>query len=155
VVGLRKLKRGRLISNGPEVNQDDRNPRVVICYEKNRMELTEGDLEQVGNYVQMHLFEWLPAPVVQLSERIIRVEEELKAQRDLMKQGFEQMEKRFEQVDKRFEQVDKRFEQVDKRFEQADKRFDDFNRRFTGMMWLIGTGFVLLSTLMSLYAFFT
>ena len=38
--------------------------------------------------------------------------------------------------------------------EQVDKRFDDSNRRFTGMMWLIGTGFVLLSTLMSLYAFF-
>lgn len=61
------------------------------------------------------------------------MEEELKAQRELMKQGFDQMEKRFEQV---------------------DTRFDDFNRRFTGMMWLIGTGFVLLSTLMSLYAFF-
>ena len=103
------------------------------------MALTDRDLEQVGNYVQAHLFEWLPAPVLQLSERIIRVEEELKAQRELMKQGFEQ--------------VDKRFEQVDKRFEQVDKRFDDFNRRFTAMMWLIGTGFVLLSTLMSLYAF--
>jgi uncharacterized protein YhaN len=110
------------------------------------MALTERDLEQVGTYVQTHLFEWLPAPVLQLSERIIRVEEELKAQRELMKQGFDQIEKRLEQIDKRFEQVDKRFEQV-------DKRFDDFNRRFTGMMWLIGTGFVVLSTLMSLYAF--
>ncbi|MFW6312362.1 MAG: hypothetical protein ACOC2N_00570 [Spirochaetota bacterium] len=89
------------------------------------MALTERDLEQVGSYVQTHLFEWLPAPVLQLSERIIRVEEELKAQRELMKQGFE----------------------------QVDKRFDDSNKRFTGMMWLIGTGFVLLSTLMSLYAF--
>ena len=104
------------------------------------MALTERDLEQVGTYVQTHLYEWLPAPVLQLSERIIRVEEELKAQRELMKQGFDQMEKRFEQVERRFEQI--------------DKRFDDFNRRFTGMMWLIGTGFVLLSTLMSLYAFF-
>ena len=37
--------------------------------------------------------------------------------------------------------------------EQVDKQFEDFNRRFTGMMWLMGTGFVLLSTLMSLYAF--
>ena len=124
------------------------------------MALTERDLEQVGQYVQAHLYEWLPAPVLQLSERIVRVEEELKAQRELMLQGFrqvdmrfEQVEKRFEQVDKRFEQVDKRFEQVDKRFEQVDKRFDDINHRFTGMMWLIGTGFVLLSTLMSLYNF--
>ena len=46
-----------------------------------------------------------------LRERIIRVEEELKHQRELMIEGFKQMEKRFEQVDKRFEQVDKRFEQ--------------------------------------------
>ena len=38
-------------------------------------------------------------------------------------------------------------------FDQMEKHFDDFNRRFTGMMWLIGAGFVLLSTLMSLYAF--
>lgn len=105
------------------------------------MALTERDLEQVGTYVQQHLSEWLPAPVLQLNERIIRVEEELKSQRELMKQGFDQMEKRLDQIDKRFEQV--------------DKRFNDFNKRFTGMMWLIGTGFVLLSTLMSLYAFFT
>ena len=60
-----------------------------------------------------------------LTERIIRVEEELKSQRELMKQGFD----------------------------QTDKRFDDFSRRFTGMMWLIGTGFVVLSALMSLCAF--
>ncbi|WP_341328095.1 hypothetical protein [Methylotuvimicrobium sp. KM2] len=53
-----------------------------------------------------------------LRERTIRVEEELKHQRELMLEGFKQMEKRFEQMDKRFEQVDKRFEQVDKRFEQ-------------------------------------
>ena len=39
-----------------------------------------------------------------LRERIIRVEEELKHQRELMIEGFKQMEKRFEQVDKRFEQ---------------------------------------------------
>ncbi|MFW5685411.1 MAG: hypothetical protein ACOC0O_02050 [Spirochaetota bacterium] len=96
------------------------------------MALTERDLEQVGTYVQSHLYEWLPAPVLQLSERIIRVEEELKSQRDLMKQGFEQVERRFEHVERRFEQVE---------------------RRFTGVMWLIGTGFVLLSTLMSLYTF--
>ena len=110
------------------------------------MALTERDLEQVGTYVRAHLVEWLPLPVLDLSQRIVRVEEELKAQRELMLKGFEQVDKRFEQVDKRFEQVDKRFEQVDKRFEQVE-------RRFAGMMWLIGIGFVLISTLMSLYTF--
>ncbi|MCD2451343.1 hypothetical protein GO003_013175 [Methylicorpusculum oleiharenae] len=84
-----------------------------------------------------------------IQERIVRVEEELKHQRELMLQGFEnsnkrfeemrvdmdkrfeQLEKRFEQVDKRFEQVDKRFEQVDKRFEQADKHFEQIEKHLT------------------------
>ena len=80
-----------------------------------------------------------------LRERTVRVEEELKHQRNLMVQGFEAMEKRFEQVDKRLEQVDKqlaqsreetnkRFEQVDKRFEQIDKQLaqsrEETNKRF-------------------------
>ncbi|MCB1947979.1 hypothetical protein [Nitrosomonas sp.] len=40
---------------------------------------------------------------LELRERIVRVEEELKHQRELMLEGFKQMEKRFEQIDKRFE----------------------------------------------------
>ncbi|MCD2449757.1 hypothetical protein GO003_005055 [Methylicorpusculum oleiharenae] len=84
-----------------------------------------------------------------LRERTVRVEEELKHQRDLMIKGFdamekrfEQMEKRFEQVDKRFEQVDKRFEQVDKRFEQVDKRFELVDKRFEEMRKDMNTGFM-------------
>ncbi|MDC8445683.1 MAG: hypothetical protein LV471_07100 [Nitrosomonas sp.] len=61
---------------------------------------------------------------LELRERIVRVEEELKHQRELMLEGFKQMEKRFEQIDKRFEQMEKRFEQIDKRFEQIDRRFE-------------------------------
>lgn len=38
-----------------------------------------------------------------LRERTVRVEEELKHQRELMMTGFSQMEKRFEQVDKQLE----------------------------------------------------
>ena len=82
---------------------------------------------------------------IELRERAIRVEEELKHQRELMMEGFKQMEKRFEQVDKRFEQMqletnkrfeqmqfemNKRFEQVDKRLEQVDKRFEQVDKRF-------------------------
>jgi chaperonin cofactor prefoldin len=71
---------------------------------------------------------------IDLRERTIRVEEELKHQRELMLEGFKAMDKRFEQMDKRFEQMDKRFEQVDKRFEQVDKRFEamqlEMNKRF-------------------------
>ncbi len=55
---------------------------------------------------------------LELRERIVRVEEELKHQRELMLQGFKQMEKRFEQVDKRFEQIDKRFEVMTARIDR-------------------------------------
>ncbi len=71
---------------------------------------------------------------IDLRERTIRVEEELKHQRELMMEGFKRMDERFEQVDKRFEQMDKRFEQVDKRFEsmqaQMDKRFEQVDKQF-------------------------
>jgi len=78
---------------------------------------------------------------LEIRERIVRVEEELKHQRELMLEGFSRVDKRFEQVDKRFEQlidemnarfaqVDKRFEQMEKRFEQIDKRFEQIDKRF-------------------------
>ncbi len=65
-----------------------------------------------------------------LRERTIRVEEELKHQRELMITGFQQMEKRFELIDRKFEQVEKRFELIDKRFEQVEKRFEQVDKRF-------------------------
>jgi len=134
------------------------------------MALKQEELVIIGEYVQSHLKEWLPEQIytppeptfpIELTERIIRVEEELKNQRELMKQGFDQidkriellqinMDKRFEQVDKRFEQVDKRFEQmqsnIDKRFEQVDRRFEEVNsgiklletKMFQFMVWSFG-----------------
>jgi uncharacterized protein (DUF3084 family) len=104
------------------------------------MALAQEDIEQIRLLIQKTLSEMpetLNANVryeLDLRERTIRVEEELKHQRELMLEGFKQMEKRFEQVDKRFEQIqldmDKRFEQVDKRFEQVDKRFEQVDKRF-------------------------
>lgn len=91
------------------------------------------------DYIKRHLGEWLaeqslgkPPAVyeIELRERMVRVEEELKHQRALMQQGFSLMEKRFEQIDKRFEQVEKRFEHIDKRFEQVEKRLDLMEKRF-------------------------
>ena len=102
------------------------------------MALEKEDIE----YIKAHMSEWLaeqslgrPPAVyeIELRERSVRVEEELKHQRDLMREGFEAMERRFGQVDKRFEQMDKRFEQVDRRFEQIDKRFEQVDRRFESM----------------------
>ena len=71
------------------------------------MALEERDFEKISNFIQEHLSEWLSGqslakpPLVyeiELRERIVRVEEELKNQRELMKQGFDMMEKRFEDI---------------------------------------------------------
>jgi predicted nuclease with TOPRIM domain len=86
-------------------------------------------------FIKDHLGEWLieaslgkPPAVyeIELRERMVRVEEELKHQRELMLKGFENSEKRFEQVDRRFEQMDKRFDEL-------NRRMDRF------MVWSFGT----------------
>ena len=102
-------------------------------------------------FIKEHLGEWLaeqslgkPPAVyeIELRERILRVEEELKHQRELLKTILEQMDKRFGAVDKRFdlmqEEMDRRFEAIDKHLDvlhrEMDKRFDlmqeEMNRRF-------------------------
>ena len=114
------------------------------------MALAQEDIEQIQWLIKKALSETpetLNANVryeLDLRERTIRVEEELKHQRELMIEGFKQMEKRFEQVDKRFEQVDKRFEQMqldmNKRFEQVDKRFEQLTSRIDHfMVWSFAT----------------
>ena len=108
------------------------------------MSLAQEDIE----FIKQHLGEWLtevslgkPPAVyeIELHERMVRVEEALKHQGELIQQLIQQMDKRFEQVDKRFEQMEKRFEQVDKRFEQMDQRFAELQRRMDRFMfWSLG-----------------
>ena len=110
------------------------------------------ELERIGDYAKSHLRAWLaeltPAPAsavsTQLLERMVRVEEELKAQRELMII-------RFDAVDRRFEAVDRRFEAEDRRFESVDKRFDDMNKRFGLIQWVTGIGFVMIGTLVTIF----
>ena len=120
-----------------------------------------------------------PLPTVQIVERLTRLEDailsgqelmrsEFRAQRELMEQRFasmqKQMDERFAAVDRRFEsvqkQMDDRFTAVlreievraaasDKRFEAVDKRFDDMQANFARTQWLIGIGFVVLGSLVS------
>ncbi|MCX7094913.1 MAG: hypothetical protein NTY50_15880 [Methylobacter sp.] len=104
------------------------------------MSLAQEDIDQIQNLIKKFISEspeTLNANVryeLDLRERTIRVEEELKHQRELMLEGFKQVDKRFEQVDKRFEQIveqmNKRFEQVDRRLDQMDKRIDQIDKRF-------------------------
>jgi chromosome segregation ATPase len=121
------------------------------------MALAQEDID----FIKTHLGEWLaeqslgkPPAVyeLELRERMVRVEEELRHQRELIREGFVQMEKRFEQVDKRFEQVDKRFEQVDKRFESVQQDIRNLQQRMDSFMrWsfgiTIGVGGVIIGVL--------
>ena len=135
--------------------------------------------EQLSAFIREHE---LKAKEISLIERIIRVEEELKAQREIiaslqremnarfeaMEKRFEAMEKRFEAMDSRFEalqremdrrfealqrEMDKRFEAVDKRFEAMDKRFDSLEKRLSFLQWLMAGGFTFVSILITLINF--
>jgi len=95
--------------------------------------MTDQQLQTVGNYVRRNLREWMEqvptppswaVPNIQLLERMVRVESELKGQRELMQQGFAAMEKRIESVD----------------------------AREVGTRWMIGIGFVVISTLIAVFA---
>ena len=99
-----------------------------------------------------------------LVERVIRVEEELKALREIEAARFDAAEKRFEAMEKRFEAMDKRFEAIDARFEAIDTRFEALQRemevRFTALdkrllqvQWLIGLGLGLITLLIGLLRF--
>lgn len=112
------------------------------------MALAKEDIEEIKELIVAVIAERRPEMAgnnvryeLEIRERIVCVEEELKHQRELMMEGFHRIDKRFEQligemnarfaqVDKRFEQVEKRFEQMEKRFEQIDKRFEQVEKRF-------------------------
>lgn len=145
------------------------------------LELKDSDLDKIGEYVKSRINEWIDPDIfrhraglgreLDLMERMIRVEEELKSQRELIKLGFEQMDRRFEslqkQMDARFEAVDERFkamdsrfetmqkymdarfEQVDKRFEQVERRFEQIDKKFNTITGLLVLGFTVLSLLIA------
>ena len=128
------------------------------------MELTNEALETIGGHVKRNLSIWMkevaPPTYVQLDppalERMIRMEESLSSQRDLLNRSLDQIDRRFSEQRKdfaaRFEQIDKRFDQQREdlatrfdqqredfaaRFEQADKRFDDVQRHSNRWMTVI------------------
>lgn len=77
------------------------------------MELSQENLRQIGEYVREHLPEWSRQSAdpdtlrreMEIRERIVRVEEELKASRELMQQGFAAMEQRFADMNRRLEDL--------------------------------------------------
>ena len=128
------------------------------------MAVAEADLEQIVAYVKANIHDILveaaPRSAVgshDVLERILRMEEELKHQREVMETRFAAVDKRFEDVNKRFEDLqgylDKRLDSVDKRFEDMNNRFEDMHKRFNGTQWMIGGVFAVLTTLITLYQF--
>ena len=127
--------------------------------------LRDEDVGRIGEYVKPWLRELVSQLVPrmeyagigpQLLERMVRVEEELKAQRELMGERFAAVDRRFAAVDQRFEAVDQRFEAVDQRFEalirHMDRRFESVDKRFTALTWMIGVGFVVVTSLTTVFA---
>jgi len=72
----------------------------------------------------------LRAKELSILERIVRVEEELKALRQTMEIRFESMEKRFE------------------------ARFESMEKRFTALQWFMGIGFTIISILIAVFGLF-
>jgi predicted nucleic acid-binding Zn-ribbon protein len=106
------------------------------------MALAQEDIQ----FIKDHLGEWLaerslgkPPAVyeIELRERMVRVEEELRHQRELMREGFAQMDQRHQELRQdmaaRFEQVDKRFESAQQDIRELQRRMDRF------MIWSVGT----------------
>jgi hypothetical protein len=109
------------------------------------MPLSKEDLEKIDEYVKSRLAEWLsdlslskPPHVyeIELRERMVRVEEELKNQRELMKQGFDLMDKRFVDMQN-----------------YMDKRFEDVNTKFKMMFTFMSLGFTVLAVMMTVFKF--
>ena len=92
------------------------------------MELTDETLETIGGYVRRNLSIWMNDVVrpmyVQLEpqvlERMVRVEETLSAQRELLKQSLEQTDRHFSEQREDFAA---RFEQIDRRFDEQREAF--------------------------------
>ncbi|WP_353683927.1 hypothetical protein V4D30_08600 [Thermodesulfovibrio sp. 3907-1M] len=92
------------------------------------------------------------AKELSIIERVIRVEEEIKALREIETARFEAMEKRFEalqrEMNARFEAMEKRFEALQR---EMNARFEAMEKRLTFIQWFIGIGFTFVSILITIF----
>ena len=122
------------------------------------MSLSEGDLQYIGQYVRAELPGWLR------DSGAVGVRQPAHGAHGARGGGTEGVARvaarphggerpRFEDIDRRFDDVNKRFDDVNKRFEDVNRRFDDNNRRHSTTQWFVGAGFLVVTTLISLYQF--
>ena len=100
--------------------------------------------EQLSAFIREHE---LKAKEISLIERIIRVEEELKAQREIIASLQREMNARFEALQR---EMDKRFEALQR---EMDKRFEAVEKRLSFLQWLIAGGFTFVSILITIINF--
>jgi septin family protein len=94
--------------------------------EKYVTKMLESQLRQVvEEYVEKNE---LRLKEISIIERVVRVEEELKAMREVFETRFEAMDKRFEALQR----------ELAARFEAVDKRFEEMDKRFSVVQWMIG-----------------
>ena len=126
--------------------------------------MTDQELERIGNYVQEHLPEWMDGErspgggpreaLDEARERLIRLEEAISRQGDLIEKMLHQMDMRFEQtnrriddmnrlMDMRIEQVNRRIDeltfQMNIRFEQMEDRIERVDKRISRMFTVLTT----------------
>lgn len=126
--------------------------------------MTDKELERIGNYVQDHLPEWMdgerspgsgPREARDESrERLIRLEEAISRQGDLIEKMLHQMDMRFEQTNRRIDDMNRlmaiRIEQVNRRideltlqmnirFEQMEDRIERVDKRISRMLTVLTT----------------
>jgi len=100
--------------------------------------------EKLGNYFSSFLADREQEyERIGIIDRLIHLEEENKAQQELMGVRFEAMDKRFEDL----------IHYMDQRFEAVDKRFEEINRRFTLLTWLISSLFGVIALLITVFKF--
>ena len=145
------------------------------------MELGEREFKKIGEYVKSHLKEWIAEsganlgageqkPVepkasveafairrreLDLIERVVRIEDELKNLREVMDERFEAQR---EVMDERFGRMDERFSKMDERFEAQrelmNEHFDHMEKRTSFSHWVIGIGFTAIGLLMVVLNYF-
>ena len=115
---------------------------LFVCYSITLLEvnmnkeiLSDAQLEHLGTYIRGQLPGWLKEDSIlppadqsgPLLERMVKMEEALKHQTELLEKMLNDMNRRFVDVNKHFEEI---IQHTDKRFEDMNKRFEDMNKRF-------------------------
>ncbi len=84
------------------------------------------DKQEIEELVELKVKAILKENNYDINIRLVKIEEELKHQRELIQQVIHTM----------------------------DKRFEDMNQRFNQLTWVMGTGFVVLGTMITAFGLF-